>query len=234
MVRSSDEAVEALTTAEFEGRGYDAVMIGRKVAHAGEALDLAAYLHKSRPGLPLILVSERNWEEIEYRAARAGIEAFIPIPIFRKALINGLSAALSGTTEGQRHDSVPDLTGRHILLAEDNFINREIALEILSATNAVTDSAEDGKQAVEKFLQAEEGFYDLILMDIQMPVMNGYEAARKIRSCGRPDGEKVKIFAMTANVFAEDIARAREAGMDGHLAKPIDVNKLMQLLGSLT
>lgn len=233
MVRSSTEAVEALTMAEFEGGGYDAVILGRKVEHVGDTLDLAAYLHRSRPELPIILVSEENWEEIEYRAVRSGVETFIPIPVFRKALVNRLSETLSGTKEKEAGGGVPDLSGRRILLAEDNLINREIALEILSVTNVRTDTAEDGQQAVDKFLQAGEGYYDLILMDIQMPVMDGYEAARRIRSCGRSDGETVKIFAMTANVFAEDIARAREAGMDGHLAKPIDVSKLMQLLGSL-
>ena len=108
-------------------------------------------------------------------------------------------------------------------------INREIAAEILSATHAAVDMAENGREALESYLKAEAS-YDIILMDIQMPVMNGYEATRAIRSSGRPDAERVPIVAMTANTFAEDILQAREAGMNGHLAKPVSVEDLMQLL----
>ena len=116
------------------------------------------------------------------------------------------------------------------LLVEDNIINREITLELLSMTNASVDTAEDGSKAVEAFESAGEGYYDLILMDIQMPVMDGYVAARAIRSSKRADAGSVRIIAMTANTFAEDVARARDAGMDGHLAKPIDIPLLMQVL----
>ncbi len=97
-------------------------------------------------------------------------------------------------------------------------------------TNASVDTAEDGSKAVEAFESAGEGYYDLILMDIQMPVMDGYAAARAIRSSKRADAGSVRIIAMTANTFAEDVARARDAGMDGHLAKPVDIPLLMQVL----
>jgi CheY-like chemotaxis protein len=113
---------------------------------------------------------------------------------------------------------------------EDNAINREIACEILLATNAEVETAENGKEAVDRFSACAAGYFDLILMDIQMPVMDGYAAARAIRASGHPDAETVPIYAMTANIFAEDIAKAREYGMNGHIAKPIDINKLMQTL----
>ena len=200
------------------------------MAHVGSLFDLAAYLHKANPALPIILVSEENWSEIEYRANRSGIDHFVPIPVFRKALINSLNDALLQSGDHSSHAASPDLTGKHILLVEDNFINREIACELLGATNAQIDTAEDGQQAVTRFLDSRPGWYDLILMDIQMPVMDGYEATRQIRASGRDDSETVRIFAMTANIFAEDIAKSRGAGMNGHLAKPIDVNKLMQVL----
>ncbi len=116
-----------------------------------------------------------------------------------------------------------DFKGKRILLVEDNELNREIAEELIGATGASVESAEDGVQAVEKFKESAEGYYDLILMDVQMPHMDGYEATRCIRALGRSDAQKVPIFAMTANVFAEDVQKSREAGMNAHISKPLDI-----------
>ena len=146
---------------------------------------------------------------------------------------DGLNDALASTTEQENAFNSPDLSGKHILLVEDNMINREIALELLSMTNASVDTAEDGKQAVDIYESAAEGYYDLILMDIQMPVMDGYAATRAIRASQRADASRVRIIAMTANTFAEDISKARDAGMDGHLSKPIDIPLLMKALQQL-
>ena len=229
---SAGEAIADLTDADFRGEGYAAVIIGMEVHHSGSVFELAAYLHKSFPGLPILLATEQNWEQIEYQAGRAGVSAFIPAPFFRKSLIGAMIRSVEQGESGQTGSGTPNLKGRRVLLVEDNFINREIACEILSSTHAEVETAEDGRQAVDRFLQSEEGRYDLILMDIQMPVMDGYEAARAIRASGRKDAG-LRIYAMTANTFAEDIAKARAAGMDGHIAKPIDVNKLMLLLRQL-
>ena len=116
-----------------------------------------------------------------------------------------------------------DFKGKRILLVEDNELNREIAEELIGATGASVESAEDGVQAVEKFKESAEGYYDLILMDVQMPHMDGYEATRCIRALGRSDAQKVPIFAMTANAFAEDVQKSREAGMNAHISKPMDI-----------
>ena len=116
-----------------------------------------------------------------------------------------------------------DFKGKRILLVEDNELNREIAEELIGATGASVESAEDGVQAVEKFKESAEGYYDLILMDEQMPHMDGYEATRCIRALGRSDAQKVPIFAMTANAFAEDVQKSREAGMNAHISKPLDI-----------
>lgn len=116
-----------------------------------------------------------------------------------------------------------DFKGKRILLVEDNELNREIAEELIGATGASVESAEDGGQAVEKFKESAEGYYDLILMDVQMPHMDGYEATRCIRALGRSDAQKVPIFAMTANAFAEDVQKSREAGMNAHISKPLDI-----------
>ena len=230
IVSSSSEAVAALTDADYRGEEFHAVILGKKAESAGSVFDLASYLTQSFPQLVLILIDEHNWEEIEYRANRCGIRHFLPLPVFKKTLLNGLNAALVSTAEDEHNAGSPDLSGRHILLVEDNFINREIALEILSATNAEVDTAENGKQAVEIYENSTEAYYDLILMDVQMPVMDGYAATRAIRSSERNDAGSIRIIAMTANTFAEDVSRAREAGMDGHLPKPIDIPLLMQTL----
>ena len=232
VVPSPGDILSALTDAQFGDDPYDAVVFGT-IPESERILETASYLQKSNPELTMVLVSDQNWDEIEYRANRAGIHDFIPVPFFRTSLINGLNKALQQGASGVTQTGCPDLSGKRILLVEDNMINREIAKEILSATNAVIDTAEDGQIAVDMYENAPDHYYQLILMDIQMPVKDGYEAAREIRGSAKPDAGEVCIFAMTANTFAEDIAKAREAGMDGHIAKPIDFNVLMQTLQRL-
>ena len=228
---SAQEAVSLFSDAEFSGRSYDAVIIGRSTGDSGSIFDIAGYLHKSHPQLPIVLASEHNWETIEYQAGRSGISHFIPLPFFRKSLLRSLGTVLdSSAAEGTASPASVDLTGRNILLAEDNLINMEIASEILASTNAGITRAGNGQEALEAFEASAEGFFDLILMDIQMPVMDGYTATKRIRSLERKDAGTVVILAMTANAFAEDIANARSAGMNGHLAKPVDIGRLMTML----
>ena len=129
-------------------------------------------------------------------------------------------------------DELPtyDFTGKHILLVEDNELNREIARELLQQTGAAVDVAGDGKAGVEAFENSMDAFYDLILMDIRMPVMDGLRASRKIRRLSRKDAAGIPVIAMTADAFAEDVAAARQAGMNDHIAKPIDVQQLYRLI----
>ena len=115
-------------------------------------------------------------------------------------------------------------------MAEDNALNMEIAIELLAMTGASMDSAINGQEAVEKFMASPAGYYDAIFMDVQMPVMDGYTATRKIRASGHPDAKTVPIIAMTANTFTEDIDAAYAAGMNGHIAKPVDVKALYQTI----
>ena len=229
VVSAMPEALSALTEADFRQQPYHLVLIGGMTEGSARTLDLAAYLHNSWPGVTLVLVSEDDWPRMEYRASRAGIRQFIPLPVFRKTLMNGLNAALQGEANEDAAGS-PNLEGKRILLVEDNAVNREIAVEVLKMTQAVVDTAENGREGVDRFLSSPEGTYDLILMDIQMPVLDGYGAVRMIRSSARADAAGVPIYAMTANTFAEDVAKAREAGMNGHIAKPLDMGTLMQVL----
>ncbi len=123
-----------------------------------------------------------------------------------------------------------DFTGRRVLLAEDNDLNWEIAEELLSAEGLELEWAENGQICVEKFQSAEQGYYDAILMDLRMPVMTGYEATEAIRKLERPDAKDIPIIAMTADAFAEDIQKCLDAGMNAHVAKPIDVRDVCRLL----
>jgi len=123
-----------------------------------------------------------------------------------------------------------DFSGRRVLLVEDNELNAEIAGEILEMTHLTVDHAKDGKEALDKMVRCKDGYYDAVFMDIQMPIMNGYEATRAIRSIDRPYLKKVPIIAMTANAFAEDVEAARDVGMNEHIAKPIDFAQLLNVL----
>ena len=168
------------------------------------------------------------------KAKAAGIDAFIAKPLFRSRLTATLRQFTSGRKEKTARNyldelSEADYTGKRILLVEDNELNREIAVEILQMTGAEVETAENGKIAVEKVEASPKGLYDLIFMDIQMPVMNGYEATAAIRSLPGEQG-KLPIVAMTANAFAEDVQLAKNTGMNGHIAKPLDMNKLNDVL----
>ena len=168
------------------------------------------------------------------KAKAAGIDAFIAKPLFRSRLTATLRQFTSGRKEKTARNyleklSESDYTGKRILLVEDNELNREIAGEILQMTGAEVETAENGKIAVEKVEASPEGLYDLVFMDIQMPVMNGYEATAAIRSLPGEKG-KLPIVAMTANAFAEDVQLAKNTGMNGHIAKPLDMNKLNDVL----
>jgi CheY-like chemotaxis protein len=132
--------------------------------------------------------------------------------------------------EGAKNLTIPDLSGKRVLLAEDIEINRVILIELLSDTHVTIDEAEDGVAAAGRFSASPEGWYDLIFMDVQMPNMNGYEATKVIRKMARSDAKTVPIIAMTANVYREDVERATDAGMNGHLGKPIDMADVMKTL----
>ncbi|WP_300964651.1 response regulator [Turicimonas muris] len=123
-----------------------------------------------------------------------------------------------------------DFTGKRVLLVEDNVFNQEVAQEFLSMAHVETDTAENGQIAVKKFFESPVGYYDAILMDIQMPVMNGYEATKKIRASSHPDAVSVPIIAMTANAFTEDVSLSLSAGMNAHLSKPLDMLCIYKLL----
>ena len=180
---------------------------------------------------PIIILTAYDWADIEDEARAAGVTAFCEKPLFPSELRRVLAEPFHVKTAGELPQAGPvDLRGKKILLVEDNELNREIAVEILRGAGFVVDTAEDGEVAVQKMEQVPAGQYDLILMDIQMPNMDGYEATRRIRAMADERKANTPIFAMTANAFEEDRQNALNAGMNGHIAKPLDIPHLLHVL----
>ena len=183
---------------------------------------------------PIIILTAYDWSDIEAEAKAAGVTAFCAKPLFMSDIRETLMTAI-GQSQSEPEDSVlpaagSDFRGRCILLVEDNELNREIAVEILNEYGFLVDTAENGAEAVEKVKNSEPGNCDLVLMDVQMPVMNGYEATKQIRALDNPALAGITILAMTANAFDEDRKKALECGMDGFLSKPIVIEELISTL----
>ena len=183
---------------------------------------------------PIIILTAYDWSDIEVEAKAAGVTAFCSKPMFmsdlRETLMSALGQKLTDASQELLPEENADFKDRHILLVEDNELNREIAQEILREYGFRVDTAENGAVAVEKVCTAAPGSYDLVLMDVQMPVMDGYTATRKIRALDDPARAKIPILAMTANAFDEDRCNALESGMNGFLSKPIVISDLVQEL----
>jgi CheY-like chemotaxis protein/two-component sensor histidine kinase len=182
---------------------------------------------------PIIVLSAYDWTDIEEEARAAGVTDFVSKPAF----VSDIRRVLLKNCRGE-HVEVPEtrptmenrFKDKRVLLVEDNELNREIATEILEMTGVSVEEAENGKEAVDVFGRSSEGYYDLILMDVQMPVMDGYEATSVIRSMSRKDAGNIPILAMTANAFAEDVENARLSGMNEHLAKPLAPKNLVKAM----
>ena len=183
---------------------------------------------------PIIILTAYDWSDIEVEAKAAGVTAFCSKPMFmsdlRETLMSALGQKPADAVQRLLPEKNADFKGKHILLVEDNELNREIAQEILREYGFLVDSAENGAVAVEKVSTAAPGSYDLVLMDVQMPIMDGYTATRKIRALDDPARAKLPILAMTANAFDEDRRNALESGMNGFLSKPIVIDDLVQEL----
>ena len=182
---------------------------------------------------PLILLCDGDWGGLEIQARSAGVSGFIAKPLFRSSLFYGLRPFV----EPDALQEVPDqeainLSGIRILLAEDNELNWEVANELLSELGMTLEWAEDGQVCADKFRQSEPGWYDAVLMDLRMPQMTGYEAARAIRAMAeeRPDAAGIPIIAMSADAFTDDVQRCMDCGMNAHTSKPIDVQEVVRLL----
>ncbi|WP_289285649.1 hybrid sensor histidine kinase/response regulator [Parablautia intestinalis] len=229
--KSGSQAVTYLTEARYEEQMPCALLLGEELSDM-PVLNLAFHVRElAGQEFPIILVSEADWAQLEYRAVRAGINGFVPCPLFKSRLLGVLSKLTGGdSSEDVMEHRKKDYSMYHVLLAEDLELNQEIAVELLSAIGVQVEVADNGLQAVEKFEKSPEGYYGLIFMDIHMPYMDGYEAARRIRKMDRADAEKVRIVAMTADAFVEDVRMAKEAGMDEHISKPVEPSRLQDII----
>ncbi len=232
---SGREAILRTRQAVSRGDGYRVYVIDWLVSDMN-GIEIARQIRREvGDNVPIIILTAYDWSEIEEEGREAGVTAFCSKPLFFSDLRRCLFRILHPEEEKKREErpAGKDISGQRILLVEDNDLNREIATEILSAEGLIVEEAEDGNIALEKLAQKGAGYYNLVLMDIQMPVMDGYEAAKKIRAFEDKRLADIPIIAMTANAFEEDKKRAFEAGMNDHIAKPIDVKKLLQAMGKI-
>lgn len=234
LVTDAMGVVSCLNEALLEDEEYYAFLTVDRVP----GLDIMQFLPDVRRRMgahfPILLLSESDWSQVEYLYTRCGVDDFIPLPLF----LSRLSASLYAfTEEGRREKDQDDAGGqwnfgsKRLLLVEDNEINREIEQEILKLCGIQITIAQDGQQAVDRFRESPLFYYDIILMDIQMPVMNGLEASRAIRGMDREDAQTVPIVAMTANAFVEDVKNSLDAGMNAHLPKPFDIEQVFSTMG---
>lgn len=233
-VLTGKEAVERCAARHKTGRDYFAVILDWKMPEMDGIATARRIRECVGEDVTIIILTSFDFSEIEEEARAVGVNAFMAKPLFRSRLTATLRQFTSGKKEKNARNYLEDFAkenyaGKRILLVEDNALNREIATEIIGMTGVTIDSAENGKIAVEKVMEAPEKWYDLIFMDIQMPIMNGYEATAAIRALAGSRG-KVPIIAMTANAFAEDVQLAKNTGMNEHIAKPLDLNKLNDVL----
>ena len=234
-VSTGTEAVEQVVLHHQQKRDYFACIIDWKMPDMDGISTTRAIRKAVGRDVPIIIISAYDWSDIEQEARAAGADAFISKPLFRSRLVRTFHS-LAGCHEPSEQETplVPleaiDLRDKRALLVEDNELNAEIATEILKMTGLTVEHVADGVDAVDKMTECEDGYYDMIFMDIQMPKMNGYDAARAIRAMDISYCKQVPIVAMTANAFAEDVHAAKTAGMNEHIAKPLDLDALAKIL----
>ena len=230
-VVSGEEALALCPMSKAADPSFDLCFLDWKLPDM-DGLELCRQLADRLPKARRIIISAYDISEAVSQAKTAHADAFLTKPLFQSTIFNVLLnfEQKEGQTMPLPAKDAVDFHGRKLLLVEDNALNMEIAHELLQSTNAEVVTAFNGQEALDIFLASRSGEYDAILMDIQMPVLNGYDATRAIRASSHPDARRVPIIAMTANAFAEDIAAALAAGMDRHIAKPIDIKVLFHTL----
>ena len=227
---SGHEAVVRTQDAIEQGDGFDVFIIDWMIPDLNGLEVVRRIRRLIGSNTPIIILTAYDWADIEVEAKAAGVTAFCAKPLFMSELRRILAEPFLPAEAAEQTEKKADFAGKRLLVVEDNALNREIAVTMLEEGGFEVDTAENGKIAVDKVRESAPGYYDLVLMDIQMPIMDGYAAARAIRAL--PDAEKagLPIVAMTANAFDEDRQNAEKAGMNGHLSKPFDMQQLLTML----
>ena len=227
--RNGLEALGMIEHRHLAGKDYNVVIIDWRMPEIDGLETIRRIRSEIDADIPILLMSSYDWSDIEDKAKEAGANGFISKPLFRSTLydkINDLTGKKSASNAIE--DDYSDLQGMHILIAEDNDLNWEIISTILSMYGITTDRAENGRICVDRMRNAEDGSYDLIFMDVQMPEMNGLDATREIRRIDSAWAASIPIIAMTADAFSENVTKCLEAGMNGHIAKPIDIKLVIK------
>lgn len=228
---TGDEALDELRARREGVRPFDVALIDWQMPGMDGVALARAIRAEVGSEVPLIMVSAYDWAEIEAEARAAGVDGFVAKPLFRSTLYRALARFVAPeNAPDEAEPAVADLAGRHVLLAEDNELNWEVARELLGAFGLELERVENGEDCVARFAASAVGDFDAILMDIRMPIMDGYEAAQRIRALDRADAQRIPIVAMTADAFDDDRERALAAGMNAHVAKPIDVREVLRTL----
>lgn len=228
------DAVKRVEEKHAAGEDYFAVLLDWKMPDM-DGVETARVLREAMgPDIPIVFLTAYDWSEIEAEARAVGVDKFLMKPLFRSRLVNSFRELVTfeeGDSDGASlFGAHIDFQGKRVLLAEDNEINAEITMELLNMAGVSVDWAKNGREAVEMLERSEKGMYQLVFMDIQMPLMDGYAATAAIRSLERRDLKRLPIVAMTANAFAEDVNHAISAGMNEHIAKPVDLKQLEAML----
>ncbi len=219
---SGSKAWEMIQSAEEEGKPYDIIMLDWDMPDLDGLTTARQFLESHSEKKPILLFTFDDWREIEQEASEIGVERFLQKPFFMTSFQNAIQHMMStGHEQKDNSDDKSMLLGKHVLVVEDIDVNQLLLIKLLSTLGAECVIAEDGKQAVEMFTESSAGQYDVILMDIQMPVMGGYEATREIRASTHPQAGTIPIIAMSANAFVEDVRKALNSGMNAHISKPI-------------
>ncbi len=220
-----EAAIQMMGEAQQAGRPYDLILLDWKMPGL-DGLETARLIRKNYPEkIPILLLTAYDWSEIEQEAIEIGVDYFMPKPFFMSTF-KEIIRRVAGTQQKAEKAGDSVVQGKRIMVVDDIEVNQIILDKILSSQGAVCEVAGNGQEAVDAFQNSQPGTYDLILMDIQMPVMNGYEATRSIRDSSHPDAKTVPIIAMTANAFVDDVRNAIDSGMDAHIAKPVQIDKL--------
>ena len=231
-VYSGEDAVDLVKKEYAAGREYNVIILDWQMPGMN-GLDTAREIRKIVPiDTPILFLTSYDWSEIETEALEIDVDGFLAKPFSTVNLKEKLIEVETFRNTVSGPEIPLDLKGLHFLMAEDNQLNAEIMTEILKAEGASCDVAENGQQAVDMFTSAPPHTYDAVLMDVMMPVMNGYDATRKIRASGHPEAYTIPIVALTANAFVKDVQDALDAGMNAHIAKPINMDTLRNTLGS--
>ena len=234
-VATGEEAVQEVVQCHEQNKDYFACIIDWKMPGMDGIETTRAIRKEVGNDVPIIIISAYDWSDIEQEARAAGANAFISKPMFRSRLVKTFCTLMDEEVQQEPVMTMDDLasmelSGYRALLVEDNELNVEVATVILEMTGLSVERVSDGTEAVDRMNECEDGYYDIVFMDIQMPKMNGYDATRAIRAINRNYCRQVPIVAMTANAFAEDVQAAKTVGMNGHIAKPLELKTLLGVL----